>query len=1002
MPELPLRLANPEFLLLLPVIPLTWWIARRSLAGLPRTRRILSLGLRIIITLCLILACAGLQWCSVADDVAVYFLLDWSDSIPANPPEYRKNALQYMVDACKHKQKNDRVGLIYFGSDPTCEQPPDFRAPSTQRQAVIDTDGTDIAAAIRLALFTFPPGVRKRIVLVSDGNQNRGDALAEVEAARQQGIRVDVYPIQYTYDREILVQKLILPDSIQEDIPFKATTVIRSTHNTRAQLTLRRAGRTMGTYTVNLKRGRNVIPLPAFARADSGEVIAGLVQYSVQVAPLAPGDDHIGGNNSGSAFTRVHGPPAVLYVDGNIGYEEGYQPRLHMELTRKLHLIAKRHNAKEPVVKLHLVTTSNIPSPEALAGYDCIILDNVPAEALQAQRMEKIRTLVNDQGVGLVMIGGERSFGAGNYLRTPIEQALPVDMDLKHKKVMPNGALVITWQTYEFPNGNWWMKRITGKAIDTLGANDFVGVICWGGPGATWVVPIQKAVNRVRMKRMVRKAQPFDGHSSDALVKKAVDALRKTPAAVRHIIMIGDGDGGMLSPKVQQIIKSEKRLTLSTVCIDGFHNYQSWPMMRKLAMVGGGRAYKVTNPSKLPRIFVKEAMVIKKSLIFEEAFTPIVNTGSDMEFISKFMRGGFPRLYGYVATTAKPVADVPLVALQKDATGVDRNPVLAHWRYGLGQAVAFTSDAKNRWSKDWLGWSRFGDFWAEIIYRILREQPANLKMDVQVEGERGHIAVDAVDHDGNPIPFLTLTAAISTPSNKSKRVRLRQVGVGRYEADFQADEVGDYQVAVRSPVNSKGPVAAAYGGTTVPHSAETERLEADTAFLSRLAGKGGGRILQGNPEKDLLFSRDLPAVRDFHDWWPWLLALAAILFPLDVFTRRVMIDWAALHRWAGNRYRAMRGLPLQREERMSRLMQAKQAALHERTRPAFLNDQADTDFDFSAAPTQTEKAHDPTPPAPANTSQPEPEEEPAEQTYTSRLLKAKRRAMEERKRRNDE
>jgi hypothetical protein len=60
-------------------------------------------------------------------------------------------------------------------------------------------------------------------------------------------------------------------------------------------------------------------------------------------------------------------------------------------------------------------------------------------------------------------------------------------------------------------------------------------------------------------------------------------------------------------------------------------------------------------------------------------------------------------LRGYVSTKAKPLAEVILVSPLGE-------PLLARWRQGLGQAVAFTSDAKNRWAVDWLRWPGYAKF----------------------------------------------------------------------------------------------------------------------------------------------------------------------------------------------------------------------------------------------------------------------------------------------------
>ncbi|MBN2713734.1 MAG: VWA domain-containing protein, partial [Planctomycetes bacterium] len=223
----PLRFLNIEFLLLLGLLPFIWLIARRSLAGLSKGRRVVALALRFTIVTLIILALAKIQWRSPSEKVSVYFLLDWSDSIPKSPQKFRQELLDYMRDSCKSetRESDDTVGVIYFASDSSCETPPAPGQPPIDRQAIVDPNGTDIAAAVRLALSTFPTGTKKRIILATDGNQNRGDVLSEVEAVRTQGARLDVYPIQYSYDREIIAEKLICPDSIREGVPFKLTAV---------------------------------------------------------------------------------------------------------------------------------------------------------------------------------------------------------------------------------------------------------------------------------------------------------------------------------------------------------------------------------------------------------------------------------------------------------------------------------------------------------------------------------------------------------------------------------------------------------------------------------------------------------------------------------------------------------------------------------------------------------------------------------------------------------
>jgi hypothetical protein len=319
--------------------------------------------------------------------------------------------------------------------------------------------------------------------------------------------------------------------------------------------------------------------------------------------------------------------------------------------------------------------------------------------------------------------------------------------------------------------------------------------------------------------------------------------------------------------------------------------------------------------------------------------------------------------------------------------------------------VAWTSDAKNRWGKDWLGWENYSRFWGGVVWRILREQPSNLRMSTEVEGDKGKIVVHAIADDGTPLSDLDLVAYITDPESKSlPRIRLRQTGVSTYEADFPAEKIGKYQVAVKKREGSSGPGAAAYGGASVPFSAEMEHLQEDEPFLNRLAEKGGGTYLDDGIRNqfDLFDRSQLSSAKDFQDLWKLLLAVAAILFPLDVFVRRVVIDYSEVFRKARQRYRASRGLPEKAEdEQMSRLKEAKRSAGKDRVTPDFISRQTEAGTAFELTREQqadlesqiviqsdSQKEKPTTPPQP---------EESGSDNYTSRLLKAKKRARKDNK-----
>ena len=73
-----------------------------------------------------------------------------------------------------------------------------------------------------------------------------------------------------------------------------------------------------------------------------------------------------------------------------------------------------------------------------------------------------------------------------------------------------------------------------------------------------------------------------------------------------------------------------------------------------------------------------------------------------------------PPLLAYNLTSDRLLART-LMRTHKD------DPLLAVWQYGLGQSLAFTSDAKPKWAQRWVGWSEFAPFWTQLTRGILRK-----------------------------------------------------------------------------------------------------------------------------------------------------------------------------------------------------------------------------------------------------------------------------------------
>jgi hypothetical protein len=398
-----------------------------------------------------------------------------------------------------------------------------------------------------------------------------------------------------------------------------------------------------------------------------------------------------------------------------------------------------------------------------------------------------------------------------------------------------------------------------------------------------------KVGNKKELGRQIAGMNQGDLPSFQGVMSMAHEGLKKTTANLKHIIVFSDGDPGPPSAALMQAIVGD-RITVTTVLIAGHFPPDN---MVWIAQQGNGRFYDVRSPAQLPQIFIKEAAVILKSAIFEEPFKPQIAAAS--EVIRGIGAAEIPILRGYVCTTPKPRAELPLVSDKGD-------PILAHWQYGLGRSVAFTSDAKTKWATDWLNWEKFRQFWSQVAQWSLRKvDNSDFTTEVAVDKGEGHVSVEAVDAQGNYRNFLNLQTTVVSPKGEKQLVRLEQTGPGHYEAKFPTKEVGAYLMNLMEMENGKVRGMQSIGAS-VNYSPEFAASEPNMNLLHRIAESGGGKIL--DPDIENPFLHDRQKTFQPQDLWEWLLKLAIILFPLDVGVRRIHLDreeWlratATLRRW---------------------------------------------------------------------------------------------------------
>jgi uncharacterized membrane protein/Mg-chelatase subunit ChlD len=870
----------PVALLLLPlllavVVGLHAASRRRLGAG----RRRAALLVRILLLSALVAALAGFQLVLPVDRLAVVYLVDMSDSVGTAG---REEALAYVRQSLAARQGEDVAGIVAFGGDALVERLPAELAEIDRLASTPVRNATDIGAALRLAGALFPDGAQKRVVLLSDGNDTTGSGQTEAALAAARGIQVETHLTGLAGGDEVLVERVTAPSTARQGEEIQVSADVTSTVRQEATVRLYVNGELAKTTPTTLEQGANRVEFAFTARE------AGFLRFRVTVEAAR---DTFNQNDRADASTIVKGEPVVLVVKGDENVAQQLVSALETE-----------HQQVKTVIPEALPDDLTL-----LADYDSIVLVDVPRIRLSDKALAALQVYVRDLGRGLVAVGGPRAYGAGGYADTPLEETLPVDMGVRNRQKQPDVALVVVidksgsmdaCHCNSFGNGMAGGAGIAGvrkvdigkeailRAASALSAQDELGVVAFD-QAAHWVVKTSPLGGQADLQGAIAGIAPNGQTNIYAGLDQAVQSLAQAKATRRHIILLTDGWSS--SGQYDEILKTMKAdgITLSTVGAGGGAN----PFLEQLARAGGGRFYAAANPSAIPDIFLKETQQVSGEQIVEEPFFPILTSTSP---ILRGIDGGFPQLLGYNGTTAKSAAQTVLVTARDD-------PLLAQWQYGLGRAVAWTSDSTGRWARSWVGWSGFSKVFSQMVgWTFPGEESGGIEAAFVDRGSRTFLRVESVGADGSPRDFYSTRVALVGPDLSPVSVDLSQVAPGVYEAPVASLDSGAY--AVRVTQTKPGETALGRTlGLVAPTPGEYRILGANQPLLAAIRDATGGGVAD---DPAAVWTHDLRSTSRSTDLWPWLLLLALLLWPLDIALRRVSLGRRELadgRRWLTDR-----------------------------------------------------------------------------------------------------
>ena len=502
-----------------------------------------------------------------------------------------------------------------------------------------------------------------------------------------------------------------------------------------------------------------------------------------------------------------------------------------------------------------------------------LILADVSAKDLDAAQLQAIDRYVHELGGGLIVLGGDKTFGETAFRDTPLERMLPVTAaaapEEAEKSVLAMVLVIDRSDSMKNDRRLDLAKEAAKQSVGVLEAHDKAGVIAFSDD-AEWIAALAPVADKADLLKCIDTLTHYGQTNMYKGIVRAVLALEQTSADRRHMILLTDGvpAPGDYREIAQRMAASG--ITLSTVSIS---KGAEQDMLKDMAAIAGGRHNHCDDPSAVPRILVQETKVAASEEGYREFRPFALRTLPGLDVSSA------PPLLGYARTNPKPEAEPLLFA-------VAGHPLLCWWRYGAGTALAFTSDVKNRWAARWQSWPGYGAFWERLVRHVARQPRVNpLSISARRTGDTVTVTADLPAASGQYPAGVNLSATIAGLGDKQQTLALNAVAPGRYAANFSVPPgtPAEFEIRVSGEGSAESPLAATQT-VFIDYPDELRLQPTNDDLLRRIAETTGGVF---RPEPASVFAPDGRTVPRVTPRWSYLLIAALLLFVADVALRRL-------------------------------------------------------------------------------------------------------------------
>jgi Mg-chelatase subunit ChlD len=838
------NIENPLILLLLPFISAMIIIPTFRKNILVKKRGVIIL--RIIIFALLVLALSDFSIYKAKNRTETLVLKDISDSMK-NSRTYQDEFIKKLINS---RPKDEFIAVMSFNNDIRLEKDFDSNDYNSGLRLFSRNDGTDIEKAIRSGMTLFSNEAKKRILIITDGYENKGDIYNTISAIKDNEIELLILKPDEIKVSEAYIKSIKTPDEIKKGDKYNVEVSIISNTDMNCMLNIFYDEVSVINKDVELKSGDNNFNFTAEATKT------GTFFFKAEIYPEK---DTFTENNSFIEVVHIKSIPKVLMIS-----KTGESEFLIKNVLKNTELEIRRpESAPESI--------------EGLKKYDAFIINNIEYESFKNGFLSSIEYLIRENGKGLLLTSGEKSMAPGGYKDTVLEEILPVNMQVKSKSQKSDLAMLLVIDKSGSMMGSQFgiqkmsqAKEAAIGVVENMNDDDYIGIITFDY-NYKWVVETTKLTDRNKIINSIGTIQAGGGTSIVPGLMEAANNVSNINTAIKHIILLTDGQAEKYGYEDIFSILEENKISLSTVAVGGGADRS---LLFYLAEQGKGRYYQTDAFSDIPNIFLKETMLARKTYINNITFELKRNSNSTLLTGVNYLT----KLDGYIAVTGKGRSDISL-------TGPEETPLLASWQYGLGKTVAWMSDIDGKWTSDAINTSSFQKLFENIKSYII--PPVNnkkVKIGHLKTRESNMVSVKIDDYKPNTGENLILEIK---NKDTAKKYNLTPNNENEFSAITGDIEPGLYTGRVILENDNVEKIV----GTemmAINYSDEYVDINPEASIIKNLLYKTNGTQVNTVNE---VFSIVPESVKQEKDISRLLILLALFLFLLDITMRRMNITF---------------------------------------------------------------------------------------------------------------